>query len=94
MAAPVVYIEQQFSQLKSFMARQPKSWAPTDNPVVDAANKVRYQLRDTADKYIDKNFRTCMNNHPNIIGSACRIAAFRQPDSGCQPKARYDGVSR
>lgn len=53
MSDPVVYAEQQFNALKSFMRRQPSSWAPTDNAVVDAANKVRSQLSDTKFRYAD-----------------------------------------
>lgn len=51
MSDPVVYVEQQFKQLKSFMRRQPDSWEPTGNAVVDAANRVRFQLKDTAIAY-------------------------------------------
>lgn len=67
MSDPVVYVEQQFNALKSFMRRQPSSWEPTGNTVVDAANHVRFQLKDTATGYA-YTIRKALRNAAEIYG--------------------------
>jgi hypothetical protein len=69
---PVWYANEIFGQLKSFMNRQPKSWAKTGNPAVDAANQVRFQLKDTAEDYA-RSIRTSLKNAARIYKMGSRM---------------------
>ena len=61
MSDPVVHIEYQFDALKSFMNRQPSNWAPTGDPAIDAARKVRFQLSGLKHEYATSIDRAIKN---------------------------------
>ena len=82
--APVRYAQNRFDELKSFVRRQPSDWKKTGNDVVDAIRKVRFGLRDTANKYAD-SIRISIKDAARMYEMGSRMeVTIRYPQTGVE----------